>query len=100
MDKKMLNEFRRLSGQDNINENTLNEDEYTDMANVVATGLADKYNGDSNDVYQFILDNKEDIKNMELTDVNTIKSKYEMYIKIITLLGENPEELKKLKDNL
>jgi len=96
----MLNEFRRLSGQDNINENTLNEDEYTDMANVVATGLADKYNGDSNDVYQFILDNKEDIKNMELTDVNTIKSKYEMYIKIITLLGENPEELKKLKDNL
>ena len=100
MNKKMLNEFRRLSGQDNINENTLNEDEYTDMANVVATGLADKYNGDSNDVYQFILDNKEDIKNMELTDVNTIKSKYEMYIKIITLLGENPEELKKLKDNL
>ena len=31
MDKNMLNEFRRLSGQDNINENTLNEDTTSEL---------------------------------------------------------------------
>ena len=64
MDKNMLNEFRRLTGQDKINENYL-DDDYKDIANVVATGLASKYNGDSDDIYYFLLNNKTMIKNME-----------------------------------
>ena len=85
MDKNMLNEFRRLTGQDKINENYL-DDDYKNIANVVATGLASKYNGDSDDIYYFLLNNKTMIKNMELSQ-----------IKIITLLGQNPEQLEKLQ---
>ena len=98
MDKKMLNEFRRLSGQGNINENHLNEDTYTDAANVVATKLVqdDSYDGGSDDLYQFIIDNKDEIINMA-DELDKITNKYNG---IMLFLANNPEQVKYLKNNL
>ena len=96
MDKKMLNEFRRLSGQDNINENT-----YTDAANVVANKLVqdDSYDsnlGGSDDLYQFIIDNKDEI----IKYANELDELTEKYDGIMLFLANNPEQVKYLKNNL
>jgi hypothetical protein len=94
----MLNEFRRLSGQDKINENHLNEsDDYRGMANVVATKLVHdpSYNGTSDELYDFIINNEDMIKDMG-SKISDIVSKYP---EIMILLAQNPKELQKLIDS-
>ena len=98
MSKNMLNEFRRLSGQDKINENYLNEgDDYVNMANVVATKLVHdpSYNGTSDELYDFIINNEELIKDMgnKISDIVT------KYPEIMILLAQHPKELQKLINN-
>jgi hypothetical protein len=89
--------FSFNEGQDNINENTLNEDTYTDVANVVATKLVHdlSYNGTSDELYDFIIKNEDMIKDMG-SKISDIVSKYP---EIMILLAQNPKELQKLIDS-
>ena len=87
-----------------LNENHLNEDTYTDAANVVANKLVqdDSYKkklyGGSDDLYQFIIDNRVEIIKManELDEITNIYkgNKYMLF------LANNPEQVKYLKNNL
>lgn len=100
MDKNMLNEFRRLSGQDKINKSIINENDFIPgvsdsdyglVANVVATKL-----GDENDLY-VLYDTI--IKHKDVVSVIP-KLDYPEVIHMIEILKKNPEELKKLINSI
>ena len=100
MDKKMLNEFRRLSGQDKINKSIINENDFIPgvsdsdyglAANVVATKL-----GDENDLYTLY---DTIIKHKDVVSVIS-KLDYPEVIHMIEILKKNPEELKKLINSI
>ena len=81
-----------------INENNLNEsDDYRGMANVVATKLVHdpSYNGTSDELYNFIINNEKLIKDMgnKISDIVT------KYPEIMILLAQHPKELQKLINN-
>lgn len=101
MDKNILNEFKRLTGQDKINENYLNEgdfipglsdSDYGLEANVVATQLT-KGADEEDALYNTILNNK---------DVVSIISKLDNpeVVNMIKILKENQDQLKKLTNTL
>ena len=94
---KYLNNFELFS----IKENTLNEDYYKDTAKLVATRLSNKYEGDIDELFQFIINNKEVIMadNFNTSHYEEMRESLEKSIKIMELLKQYPEEIQKLKDN-
>tara|TARA_R110000803_G_scaffold74903_4_gene139099 strand:+ start:19181 stop:19477 length:297 start_codon:yes stop_codon:yes gene_type:complete len=98
----MLNEFKRLTGQDKINESSISENDFIPglsdsdyglEANVVATKLTKRDGGNQDALYNTILNNK---------DVVSIISKLDNpeVVNMIKILKENQDQLKRLTNTL